>query len=175
MNQALKQLTQSAFCFALQLVKQTADAEDVLQESAAVAIAHPNAPRANSPQFKAWFYRVVRNKALDRLRQIKRQSCDEYDEQVDSVSDISQPSTSAYSPENNLQQARLKEQLTQALAGLPTLQREVVLLKDFHQFSYQDIANVLDIPLGSVMSALHRGRLALRDLLQQQWEEHNEQ
>jgi RNA polymerase sigma-70 factor, ECF subfamily len=173
MNQALKQITQGAFCFALQLVKQSADAQDVVQE-AAVAIAHPNAPFISSPEFKAWFYRVARNKALDRLRQIKRQSCDEYDEQVELSGDTMQLSMTENGPESSLQQSRLKGQVAKAMEQLSPMQKEVVLLKDFHQFSYQDIAKVLDMPSGSVMSVLHRGRLTLRDLLQQQWKEHNE-
>jgi len=51
------------------------------------------------------------------------------------------------------------------LAKLSLEQREIILLKDFHGFAYGDIAEILDIPKGTVMSRLHRARMALREVL----------
>lgn len=68
MDNVLVSLTQDAFKLALQLLQEPADAHDVLQDAATVAIAHKHAPNHQSNDFKPWFFRVVRNKAIDRLR-----------------------------------------------------------------------------------------------------------
>jgi len=68
-DSVLAELTQGAFKLAMQLLQQPADAHDVLQDAAAIAISHPGAPKARSDEFRPWFFRVVRNKSIDRLRE----------------------------------------------------------------------------------------------------------
>ena len=154
----LTNLTQGAFKLAMQLLQQPADAHDVLQEAAAIAVSHPGAPKARSDEFKPWFYRVVRNKAIDRLRELKRKNHEQLAE--DSVA-----THESRGPEAVLQQSQLQQQVQLALVELSLEQREIILLKDFHGFAYGDIAEILGIPKGTVMSRLHRARLALRDKL----------
>jgi RNA polymerase sigma-70 factor (ECF subfamily) len=154
----LTDLTQGAFKLAMQLMQQPADAHDVLQEAAVVAVSHPGAPRARSEEFRPWFFRVVRNKAIDRLREQKRKCHEELVEE-------SVATQESHGPEATLQQSQLQQQVQLALAKLPMGQREIILLKDFHGFAYGEIANILDIPKGTVMSRLHRARLALREHL----------
>jgi RNA polymerase sigma-70 factor (ECF subfamily) len=154
----LTDLTQGAFKLAMQLLQQPADAHDVLQDAAAIAISHPGAPRARSNEFKPWFYKVVRNKAIDRLRELKRKNHESLDEQ--SVTTLER-----HGPEAVLQQSQLQQQVQLALTKLSREQREIILLKDFHGFAYGDIAQILDIPKGTVMSRLHRARMALREQL----------
>lgn len=161
MQDTLVKVTQGAFKLAMQMLGQTADAEDVLQDAVSIAIAHHNAPKSNSADFKPWFFRVVRNKSIDKLRQLKRQQSEEFDEQL--AQDF-EPKL-AVDPELALQTTQLNQQVKSALALLPDKQRELVLLKDYHQMSYLEIAEVLDIPKGTVMSSLHRARLALKTLL----------
>ena len=161
MHKTLVQVTQGAFKLALQILGQTADAQDVLQDAAAIAIVHHSAPNSSSTDFKPWFYRVVRNKSIDKLREQKRHQCEEFDDQVDLELDTKV----AADPEHALQTTQLNLQVKSALALLPEQQREIVLLKDYHQMSYLEIAEVLNIPKGTVMSSLHRARLALRALL----------
>ena len=163
MQDTLAKATQGAFKLALQMLGQLADAEDVLQDAVSIAIAHRSAPKSNSADFKPWFYRVVRNKSIDKLREQKRHRNDEFDDQVDLELD----SNVAADPEQALQTTQLNLQVKSALMLLPDQQREIVLLKDYHQLSYLEIAEVLDIPKGTVMSALHRARLALKTLLTQ--------
>jgi RNA polymerase sigma-70 factor (ECF subfamily) len=157
-DSVLTELAQSAFKLAMQLLQQPADAHDVLQDAAAIAISHPGAPRARSNEFKPWFYKVVRNKAIDRLRELKRKNHDSLDEQ--SVTTLER-----HGPEAVLQQSQLQQQVQLALTKLSREQREIILLKDFHGFAYGDIAQILDIPKGTVMSRLHRARMALREQL----------
>jgi RNA polymerase sigma-70 factor (ECF subfamily) len=161
MQDGLVKVTQGAFKLALQILGQTADAQDVLQDSVSIAIVHNNAPKSSSAEFKPWFFRVVRNKSIDKLREQKRHQNLEFDEQDAQEWDAKL----AADPEQAMQRSQLKLKIKTALAALPQQQRELVLLKDYHQMSYLEIAEVLDIPKGSVMSGLHRARLALKTLL----------
>lgn len=161
MHDTLAKITQGAFKLASQILGQTADAEDVLQDAVTIAITHPSTPKANSADFKPWFYRVVRNKSIDKLREQKRKSNEDFDD----LQDVSAYKKLSNNPEQELQTTQLNIQISSALALLPEQQREIVLLKDYHQLSYLDIAEVLNIPKGTVMSSLHRARLSLRTLL----------
>jgi len=158
MNNVLASLTQDAFKLAMQLLQEPADAHDVLQDAAAVAISHKNAPNQQSNDFKPWFFRVVRNKAIDRLRLRKRHNHQEFD-------DTAVVNDNGSNPEIDLAAQQLQQQVRFSLARLPIKQREIILLKDYHCFSYKDIAEILNIPKGSVMSQLHRARLALKAML----------
>jgi RNA polymerase sigma-70 factor (ECF subfamily) len=161
MQDTLATVTQGAFKLALQILGQTADAEDVLQESVSIAIVHNSAPKSSSADFKPWFFRVVRNKSIDKLREQKRHQSEEFDDQVAQDFDTKLVAD----PEQAMQTTQLYLKIKAALAVLPQQQRELVLLKDYHQMSYLEIAEVLDIPKGTVMSGLHRARLALKTLL----------
>jgi RNA polymerase sigma-70 factor, ECF subfamily len=161
MQDTLAKVTQGAFKLALQILGQTSDAQDALQDSVSVAIAHRGAPYSSSADFKPWFFRVVRNKSIDKLREKKRHQTEEFDEQVPHVFETNL----ATDPEQAAQTTQLNQTIQAALAVLPEQQRELVLLKDYHQMSYLEIAEVLDIPKGTVMSGLHRARLALKTLL----------
>ena len=158
MDSVLTDLTQGAFKLAMQLLQQPADAHDVLQEAAVVAVSHPGAPKARSDEFRPWFFRVVRNKAIDRLREQKRKNHEELVEETIAAGEN-------HGPEATLQQSQLQQQVQLALTKLSLEQREIILLKDFHGFAYGDIAVILDVPKGTVMSRLHRARLALREHL----------
>jgi len=155
MSSVLADITQGAFKLALQLVKQPAQAHDVLQDAATVALSHPTAPRPDSDRFKPWFYKVVRNKSIDSLRKLKR----EQGESIDEIEDIE---LVQHCPVNILENSQTTQLIKTALESLPLKQREIIVLKDFHDFSYQEIAEVLEIPKGSVMSRLHRARCALK-------------
>lgn len=154
----LSEISQGAFRMAFQILGHRADAQDVVQEAMTVARAHPSAPQQESRSFKPWFYRVVRNRSIDVLRKRKRQGASEL------IEDSIQASRSS-EPDVIREQDELRMQLTLALDKLGFEQREIVLLKDYHGFAYQEIADILNIPKGSVMSRLHRARMSLRKSL----------
>jgi RNA polymerase sigma-70 factor (ECF subfamily) len=162
MQKALAEVAHGAYKLALQIVKQSADAHDILQEAATIALHHKEAPHYNSSEFKPWFYRVVRNKSIDRFRELSRQPTD-IDTHEETYSHSEQQ---ALNPEKQLQIEELKQQITVALDTLPAQQRDIIFLKDYHHMSYADISRVLNIPQGTVMSSLHRARIALRNALQ---------
>lgn len=164
MSSVLADITKGAFKFALQLVEQPSEAHDVLQDAAAIALSHPSAPPLDSQRFKPWFYKVVRNKSIDLLRKTKR-----YDKQ--SCEDETSIEEAQHCPRLILENAQTKKSVKAALDELPLHQRELIVLKDYHDLSYQEIARILSIPKGSVMSGLHRARCALKIKLMPMMEE----
>ncbi|MBD3654064.1 sigma-70 family RNA polymerase sigma factor [Kangiella sp.] len=162
MSQELIDYSRKALIFAVQLLGSQTDAEDVVQASVEKALAHPKAPKGGI-DLQKWLYRVVRNAAIDRIRQLSR--ADELDTE--------QQSSSTQSPERQLEQLQIKTRLMTALNALPLMQRELIVLRDYHGNSYEDIAEILAIPAGTVMSRLHRARMALRELLKNELNEVN--
>lgn len=144
-----------ALIFAKQMLGNVSDAEDLVQTSVVKALSHPSAPKSGV-DLQKWLYRVVRNAAIDKLREQARfQELDE------------NPTLDHNSPELQLEQKQLKRRLETALGLLPIAHREIIVLRDYHQTSYEEIADILAIRKGTVMSRLHRARLALRKILLQ--------
>ncbi len=112
-------------------------------------------PRAN---LRNWLYRIAVNAALDVLRR-KSETFVE-DEETLMVSD------QMPGPEETLIRKEQVELLQRALRNLPEASRSVLVLREYGELSYQEIASVLDIPIGTVMSRLNYARNRLREVLQ---------
>ncbi|MCW9027751.1 MAG: RNA polymerase sigma factor [Kangiella sp.] len=166
MSQELIDYSRKALIFAVQLLGSQSDAEDVVQASVEKALAHPKAPKGGI-DLQKWLYRVVRNAAIDRIRQLSRE------DELDTEQQSSPEQSSGQSPERHLEQLQVKTRLMTALNTLPLMQRELIVLRDYHGNSYEDIAEILAIPAGTVMSRLHRARMALRELLKNELNEVN--
>ena len=162
MDKNLRRLLNDAFKLAASIVHNSADAHDVIQDSAAIALSHRSAPTPSSEEFRPWFYKVVRNKSIDRARanqvKVKRQN-------DDASAQIEETSSDVDGPESKALAINRQQMITEALDSISVKQREIVMLKDFHDFSYAEIADILDIAKGSVMSRLHRARLALKEAI----------
>ena len=115
MQNSLANITQGAFKLASQILGQVADAEDVLQDAVSIAIAHPSAPKSTSADFKSWFYRVIHNKSIDKLREQKRNNHDIFDD----LQDMSDLNNLAAEPEQALQTEQLNLQVSKALECYP--------------------------------------------------------
>ncbi len=127
-------------------------AEDAAQE--AFLRAWQNLGRYNPRfAFRSWVYRIALNVAVDALRR-ERPTDDLAAEPV---------ASSAESPEARLERKQQAEQVRQAVLDLPPASRAVLVLREYEALSYHEIAEALDIPLGTVMSRLNyaRGRLRL--------------
>ncbi len=72
MTYSLQALTQGTYAMAYQMLGRREDAMDIIQDAATVALSHDSAPDSHSHEFKPWFYKVVRNRALDQLRRQQR-------------------------------------------------------------------------------------------------------
>jgi RNA polymerase sigma-70 factor, ECF subfamily len=130
-----------------------ADAEDVTQEAFVRAFTH-RADLDPARPLRPWLFTVARRLCIDRLR--RRGVSGDLE---DSEQEVVEP---AAGPDDQAAGRQRLGQLRAALAGLPEGQREAVALYHFDEVSYADIATVLGVPLGTVMTWLHRGRAALK-------------
>ena len=116
---------------------------------------------------KAWLYTILhntwRNQRRDRARSRVEADSDAVDLAADQAGDM--VSAAPDNPEALLINAALSEELREALDGLPEAFREAVWLRDVEELTYQEIATALDVPIGTVMSRLSRGRRQLHAAL----------
>ena len=159
---------------ALRMTRSEADAEDLVQETYIRAFRFRDqfTPGTN---LKAWLFRILTNTFINSYR--RRQSQPEFTE-LDDVDEFSlykrmsdlKVSSASGDPETEFLNGLVDSEVKDALVELPEKFRQVVLL-DVEGFSYKEIAEMLDIPIGTVMSRLHRGRKFLQkrllDLAQQ--------
>ena len=159
-------LADQVYRVARRLVGSREEAEDLVQETYARAFRSWQSftPGTN---MRAWLLRILTNLNLDRGRRIQRTP----DMQPLEESDYYLANRlAAVEGEQALEQEKVVERLSQggvvdALADLPHDFRDVVLLVDLADFTYSDAAQILDIPIGTVMSRLHRGRRMLKGSL----------
>ncbi len=163
------QLADQVYRVARRLVGTREEAEDLVQETYARAFRSWGSytPGTN---LRAWLLRILTNLNLDRGRKVQRtpdlQPLEEGDYYLANKVAASQG-------EHALDQERVVERLSQdsivtALSSLPHDFRDVVVLVDIGDFSYADAAQILDVPIGTVMSRLHRGRRLLKQQLAQE-------
>jgi RNA polymerase sigma-70 factor (ECF subfamily) len=116
---------------------------------------------------KAWLYTILHNTWRNRRRDRARSRVEADSEAVDLAADQAGDMVSAApdSPEALLVNAALSEELREALDSLPEAFREAVWLRDVEELTYQEIATALDVPIGTVMSRLARGRRKLHAAL----------
>jgi len=141
------------------------DARDVVQEAFLSAFRGLKKFRGGS-QFFTWLYRIAVNHALDWKRRGKTLRALSEAGTATRHNEPADPSVLA-SPDWHLQRLEEDERVQQALARLPNEYRLVLILRDVDELSYEEIAEVLDIPIGTVRSRLHRARLELRRLLEE--------
>ncbi len=146
--------------FARWLTQDTAEAEDLVQETYAKALRGFSTFQAGT-NFRAWIYRILRNSFLSSKTGLRTTVV--FDE--DDPENL--PSEDTPTPESLLISRATRETVQQALEELPVHFREILLLCEVEEMSYQEIAETLAIPTGTVMSRLSRARKALRGLLQQ--------
>jgi len=145
---------------ALRYTRTPADAEDLVQETMAKAYAGFHSFRAGT-NLRAWLFRILTNTWISAYRTAQRRP----DEVL--APDVTDVRLSAATPSAELAalEAMGDEDVRDALQALPEAQRLVVYYADVEGFRYKEIAAILDMPLGTVMSRLHRGRKNLRALL----------
>lgn len=158
----------AAYTLAVWLVRSPYDAEDIVQD--AYVRAYRSFDTFNGGEFKPWLLAIVRNRALTFLSQRKRSSNVVSFEDAFHVEEGDEPGiaripSSEPTPEQHLIADGERSAVLQALGELPPLFREVIILRELEDLTYQQIADVTDVPVGTVMSRLARGRSKLRDIL----------
>jgi RNA polymerase sigma-70 factor (ECF subfamily) len=147
-----------AYNLARWLLRNQTDAEDVVQESYVRAISHFASFRGGDG--RAWFLTIVRNGCYDRMKQRGKSAQNaDFDEAIHSRG------RQMPNPETALLLAERSEFLKRSLAELPAEYREVLVLRELEQLSYRQIANIVGVPLGTVMSRLSRARQRLQQTL----------
>ena len=154
---------------ALRMTRNPADAEDLVQETFLKAFAAFGTFRAGT-NLKAWLYRILTNTYINSYRAKKRRP-DETE--LDEVEDLYlyrrigglEAAMAGRSAEDELLDRFTDAEVKAAVDSLPENFRMAVILADVEGFSYREIADILDIPIGTVMSRLHRGRKALQKQL----------
>jgi len=146
--------------FAHWLTKDRSEAEDLVQETYAKAL-RGLASFQPGTNFRAWMYRILRNTFLTSRTGLKVASTVPLD-----ADDTPEIPSSTGTPESIFIEKSQEHLLQTAIDELPLHFREVLLLCEVEEMSYQEIADALSIPIGTVMSRLSRARRALRELLQ---------
>ncbi len=132
--------------FAHRLVGDLQLAEEIYQDTMLKAWQQASSFRMDG-HLKAWLFRVARNHAIDYMRK-KRVPTEEFTVCLETAA-------TTFRPEREAERAWLSHEVFEAIDELPAAYREVVALRFFHQLCYQEIADVLDIPLGTVKSRLN--------------------
>ena len=157
------------YAAALRMTRNRADAEDLVQETYLKAYRGFGGFKAGT-NLRAWLYRILTNTYINAYRSKKRRP-DETD--LDESEDLYlfrrlgglEAVRAGRSAEDELLDLFAEAEVKEAVESLPDQFRIAVLLADIEGFSYKEIAEILDIPIGTVMSRLHRGRKALQKRL----------
>lgn len=149
--------------YAMVLSRNSAEAQDLVQETCLRALRAMNRLRSNS-SVKSWLFTILRNIWLNQLRH--RNTTPDLRALDPGASRSIEPADVALDPHSLYVMQVQREQVRAAIHQLPIEFREVILLREYEELSYQEIAAVLDCPLGTVMSRLARARARLRGLLQ---------
>jgi RNA polymerase sigma-70 factor (ECF subfamily) len=135
------------------------EARDLVQETFAKALKGFASFREGT-NFRAWMFAILRNTFLTSRSGLERRNTSQEDEEG-----FTEVTTSADNPETALIRRADTEMVQAAIAKLPAAFREVILLADLEEMRYQEVAEILNIPMGTVMSRLSRARKQVRQLI----------
>ena len=155
------------FATAMRLTRNRADAEDLVQDTVVKALRFRDRfePGTN---LRAWLYTILHNTWRNRIRDTAREATDVDSERIEELASRPGGPTEVDTPERVLLRSTMDADLKEALDGLPDAFRQAVWLRDVEEFSYAEIAKMLDVPIGTVMSRISRGRRQLYEKLTQE-------
>jgi len=153
-------LFDSLYNFARWLAHDSNDAEDLVQETYLKAL-RSFASFQSGTNFRAWMFRILRNNFLSSCSQLERRMT----VAMDSEEDGPELAVDRETPETILMNRSNSQLVQRAIDDLPMHYREALLLCEVEEMSYQEIAEILTIPMGTVMSRLARARKAVRESL----------
>ncbi len=172
-HQAFRKLAdmhgRDAYQLARRIVGNHEDAEEVVQEALLKAYRKLDRFRGGS-KFYTWLYRIVYNEAIDRVRKAGRNRSVDYDdaigrhEEANGATELLPPRMDA-DPDVVQKRRELKEQMETALAQLSEAHQAVIVLREVKGLTYEEIAEVVGCPKGTVMSRLHHARKHMQALL----------
>jgi len=161
-------LLDQIYAGALRMTRNPADAQDLVQETYAKAY-RAFSQFQEGTNLKAWFYRILTNTYINIYRKAQRGPAVDPTEQIEDwqmARAERHTSGGLVSAETQALENLPNPVISDAFSKLPDDFRTAVYLADVEGFSYKEIAEIMDVPVGTVMSRLHRGRKALRELLE---------
>jgi RNA polymerase sigma-70 factor, ECF subfamily len=165
-NQIVTLYQDYLFALVVRVVNDRDSAADAVQE--AFFSCYRNLSRFRGDSFRSWLTRIALNAATDILRYRKRRPADRFPEWEDDT--WQPPAGEEESPERQSMRRQTARTLASAMSQITTDQRTAILLYDVEGYDYQEIADMTGVSLGTVKSRIHRGRLALRELLEPEME-----
>lgn len=148
--------------FALRLTSDPNDAEDLVQDTIVKAFRFFSSYEKGT-NAKAWLFRILKNSYINNYRKKSKQPNQvDYDEVSSFYETIRADRTDTSDLEDRMFRELIDDDISNALEELPEDFRTVVLLCDVEGFTYEEIANMLDVPIGTIRSRLHRGRNLLK-------------
>ncbi len=148
------------------MVRDREEAHDLTQDAFVKAFKNLDRFRLEA-SFYTWLYRIASNVSIDWLRKQKRRKHDEFDESraVRDSTGMIDPIYQKQSPGKELERSQLKDRIFDAMETLSPEHRQIVLLREVEGYSYSEIAEVMGIPEGTVMSRVFYARRKLQGLL----------
>lgn len=148
--------------FGLRLTSDPNDAEDLVQDTIVKAYRFFSSYEKGT-NAKAWLFRILKNSYINNYRRkSKKPQQVDYDEVATFYETIRAERTDTSDLEDTMYRELIDDDITKALDQIPEDFRTVVLLCDVEDFTYEEIANMLDVPIGTIRSRLHRGRNLLK-------------
>lgn len=163
-GQLVQNYMRRAYYGALGLVGNPEDARDLSQEAFARAYRARDRIDPELP-FYTWYYQILRRLCFNHLRN-KRTRRQRLREAADWLAEQADRRAPAENPQKAMELAELRHRVQQAIEQLKEFEREVLVLKEFEGLKYREIAALLGIPIGTVMSRLYSARRHLADLLE---------
>lgn len=149
-QQIVKKYMQTAYYIALGFVHNHQDALDLSQESFIKAFRKIKNFDAGRPFFP-WFYRILKNLCIDHFKRIRRR--------------MEIPLEESYFLIQDSEDKEMKEAMWQGIEKLPFEQKEIIILRYFREYSYEEIAEITGKPIGTVMSSLYYAKKKLKDIV----------
>ncbi|MFN2529085.1 MAG: sigma-70 family RNA polymerase sigma factor [Candidatus Baltobacteraceae bacterium] len=173
LERAIEEYGKATYNFAYRLTRNEADARDLTQD-AFIRVYRAWKSFVPGTSFLSWVYRIVTNLYRDELRRKKGRFQEEIPED-NAPQEFGGERPLAVNPIDDYVEGQLSEPLQRSLEMLSPDQRQVVILADIEEYSYQEIAEIMDCSIGTVRSRLHRARALLRRLLQRQQQQRQQQ
>jgi len=145
--------------FVLRYFNNVEQAEDVVQDTLIKLYTHASYYK-NVAKFSTWIFTIAKNNALTELRKNKRKKTDSLWTDDGQVIDINSKEESL---DSKVQNEIAIDQLNKFLDEIPENFRMAVVLRDFQEFSYEEISKILEIPIGTIKSRINRGRIQLAE------------
>ena len=166
-NWLLETYGRRLYAYFLRTSGSTHDADDLLQEIF-VRLIEKIRDYKHQGRFEHWLFRIAANLARDRIRRLQRSpsslSLDAADTEKNDLT--AQLASSEPPPDAPMQLDQLRDELQEALAQLPEIDREIIVMRHYSQMSFKEIARQFNMPIGTALAKVHRGLKRLRSIME---------